>query len=330
MRRVAGVNPLFAPFGLGERKRAFLARLSTPNGYRRYLGSPIRYPGGKSAAVGHIIELLPEGVERVVSPFLGGGSVEVALANELGLRVIAYDIFEILVTFWQVLLHPPSKERMLAHLEALRPDRPTYEEVKGRLRAHWRHTQYGEGTPGDRIEDPTLLAALFFFNHQLSYGPGFLGWPSSVYLNPKAYRRFLERLEAFSAPNLEVRHGDFRQTLPRHREDFLYLDPPYYLGGDSRMFRGIYPMRNFPIHHEGFPHEVLREMLEAHRGGFILSYNDCPTIRAYYAGDVQRFPRWHYSMGLGETRIGKHRKARGSDHKKESHEILIFRPPARP
>lgn len=89
-------------------------------------------------------------------------------------------------------------------------------------------------------------------------------------------------------------------------------------------------MRNFPIHHEGFPHEVLREMLEARRGGFILSYNDCPTIRAYYAGDVQRFPRWHYSMGLGETRIGKRRKAKGSDHKKESHEILIFRPPRPP
>ncbi|MUU35415.1 hypothetical protein C2R81_03745 [Helicobacter pylori] len=26
---------------------------------------------------------------------------------------------------------------------------------------------------------------------------------------------------------------------------------------NSKMFKGIYPMRNFPIHYNGFKHEVL-------------------------------------------------------------------------
>jgi len=317
---------------ISERKRLFLSSLrgNSERGvkYRRYLGAPIRYPGGKSYAVGHIIELLPDNVERVVSPFIGGGSVEVALARELGLKVIAFDIFDILVTFWQVVLNPQEKAQMLSILEGLSPDKGTYEAVKERLRRHWRFTQYGEGGAEGLIRDKAELAALFFFNYQLSYGPGFLGWPSSVYLNREAYRRTLDKLAEFEAPGLEVYAADFRDVLPKYRDDFLYLDPPYYIGPDSKMFRGIYPMRNFPIHHHGFPHETLRDLLRGHRGGYILSYNDAPTIRNYYKDCQMFFPKWHYSMGLGETRIGKYRQERGAtDHRKDSHELLIFCPP---
>lgn len=313
---------------LAERKRLFLERIrSQKGGYKRYLGAPIRYPGGKSQAVGYIVELLPDNIERVVSPFIGGGSVEVALAKELGLKVIAYDIFDLLVNFWQVLLDPPRKEKMLSILRGLKPDKKTYEEVKAALKKHWRFTQYGEGSLFEIVQDKIELAAFFFFNYQLSYGPGFLGWPSGIYLDEEVYAGLLSRLEEFEAPGLEVHQADFRDVLPKHRKDFLYLDPPYYIGPDSKMFRGIYPMRNFPIHHHGFPHEVLRDMLKEHEGGFILSYNDCSTIRSYYEGYTFYFPKWHYSMGLGETRIGTYRKKRGSkDHKKESHEILIVAP----
>jgi len=317
---------------ISERKRLFLSSLrgNSERGvkYRRYLGAPIRYPGGKSYAVGHIIELLPDNVERVVSPFIGGGSVEVALARELGLKVIAFDIFDILVTFWQVILNPQEKAQMLSILEGLSPDKGTYEAVKEQLRRHWRFTQYGEGGAEDLIQDKAELAAFFFFNYQLSYGPGFLGWPSSVYLNREAYRRMLDKLAEFEAPGLEVYAADFRDVLPKYRDDFLYLDPPYYIGPDSKMFRGIYPMRNFPIHHHGFPHGTLRDLLKEHRGGYILSYNDAPTIRSYYKDCQMFFPKWHYSMGLGETRIGKYRQERGAtDHRKDSHELLIFCPP---
>lgn len=328
-RKKAQVLPLWEGFhtpslSLIQQKRFLLESLRSGERYRRYLEAPIRYPGGKSQAVGYVVELLPDNIERVISPFIGGGSVEVALAKELGLKVISFDVFDILVNFWQVVLDSNQKGKMLDILSELYPDKKTYEEVKITLTKHWRFTQYGEGEPSSVIKDRAELAALFFFNYQLSYGPGFLGWPSQVYLNERAYARMLKKLESFEAPGLEVHQADFRDVLPKYRKDFLYLDPPYYIGPDSKMFRGIYPMRNFPIHHHGFPHETLRNMLKEHEGGFILSYNDCPTIREYYKDFQQFFPRWHYSMGLGETRVGKYRKERGSqDHKKESHEILI-------
>jgi DNA adenine methylase len=121
--------------GLKEKKEKLLSSLKGKKGYKRYFGAPIRYPGGKSSAVGYILELLPNNVEKVVSPFLGGGSVEVALAKELGLKVIAFDVFDILVNFWQVLLNHEKKQKMISTLKRLEPNKETYETVKERLKS---------------------------------------------------------------------------------------------------------------------------------------------------------------------------------------------------
>ena len=63
------------------RKAALLGKLRSTGklDYKRYLASPLRYAGGKSLAVGMVVELLPDNVQRVASPFMGGGSVEIAL-----------------------------------------------------------------------------------------------------------------------------------------------------------------------------------------------------------------------------------------------------------
>jgi len=44
----------------------------------------------------------------LVSPFLGGGSLEIAVAH-LGVRVLGFDIFDPLVVFWQELLTNPTQ-----------------------------------------------------------------------------------------------------------------------------------------------------------------------------------------------------------------------------
>ena len=50
--------------------------------------------GGKSLAVGLILEQIPSDTKRLISPFIGGGSVEVAAALELDIEVLAFDIKE--------------------------------------------------------------------------------------------------------------------------------------------------------------------------------------------------------------------------------------------
>lgn len=89
------------------------------------------------------------------------------------------------------------------------------------------------------------------------------------------------------------------------------------------MFRGIYPLRNFPIYHNGFDHRELHRLLTRHKGGFVLSYNDCTTIREWYKDFTIHEVAWQYTLGQGETRIGKNRVDAGLNHIKPSHELLI-------
>ena len=70
---------------------------------------------------------------------------------------------------------------------------------------------------------------------------------SKIYEKEIKYQRVIEKVRNFKCKNLKVKQGSFEKTIPRHREDFLYLDPPYFLEGDSKMFKGIYPQRNFPF-----------------------------------------------------------------------------------
>ncbi len=282
--------------------------------YKRYNGIPLRYAGGKTLAVGHVLEHLPDSIDKLVSPFMGGGSVEIACSKELGIEVIGYDIFNILTNYWQMQInHPRKLANFIAQWE---PNKNSYKVIKERLKAHWQEQE--------PITDKLELAAHYWYNHNLSYGPGFLGWMSSIYECPRRYERLLDKVRSFSPGNLSVYEGGFTESIPQHSGDFLYCDPPYYLDGDSKMFRGIYPQRNFPLHHNGFSHDKLCDLLKEHKGGFLLSYNDCSAIRKLYADYKIIEVTWQYTLGQGEKRIGKNRLAAGVDHVKKSHELLII------
>lgn len=311
--------PGLMPKSLAERKQILLNRLVSPSGktkYKRYTGAPIRYAGGKSLAVGLIVELIPDNVERIISPFLGGGSVEVACAVELGLPVIASDIFDILITYWKVQLTNP--EALYNRLLKFAPTVAEFKNVKERLKKHWIREL--------PLETDIDIAAYFYFNHNTSYGPHFLGWPSRVYLQPERYQTIIEKVRDFRAENLTVECESFEKVIPKYKDDFLYCDPPYYLGGDSKTFIGMYPHRNFPIYHNGFKHDKLRDLLLEHKGGFILSYNDCSAIREWYKGFNMIAPSWQYTFSQGDTRIGENRlRDNNGSYIKHSHELLIWK-----
>ncbi|MBM4177477.1 DNA adenine methylase [Candidatus Gribaldobacteria bacterium] len=306
---------------LAYKKQQFLksiksANPKSQNKYKRVALSPIRYAGGKSLAVGYVVELLPDNIKRIVSPFFGGGSIEIALSKKLDLEVLGFDIFDILCNYWQFQIKKP--QILYEELSKLKPNKTTFEKIRLVLNDVWKK----------KIKlDPLTLAVYYVYNFNLSYGPGFMGWASQIYLNETRYKRMLERIRDFKPKNLKVEQADFQEVIKKYPNDFLYLDPPYYLGNDSKMFKGIYPMRNIPVHHNGFPHEKLRDLLKNHQGGFILSYNNCPTIREYYQDLQQFFPIWQYTLGQGEIRMGHNRKNSSSSHIKDSHEILIYCPP---
>ncbi|MCZ2223519.1 MAG: DNA adenine methylase [Chitinophagales bacterium] len=334
MYNISTKQPLQAKFHFDKKirtdfefkKNAFLDKLKSPSGkqsYKRYIeGTPLRYAGGKSLAVGLIVELLPKSLKRIISPFFGGGSFEIACAKELEIEVIGFDIFDMLVNYWQQQFTNP--EKLYQYLKTYQPTKEEFLKIKNILKAQW-DSDLGKIKNDRTITDLTELAALFFYNFNTSYGPGFLSWPSSVYMNQVKYDSMIEKVRKLKVNNITVNCSDFENVLKKYPNDFLYLDPPYFLEGDSKMFKGIYPQRNFPIHHNGFRHDKLRDLLHNHKGGFILSYNDCSTIREWYKDFDIKIATWQYTMGQGETRIGYNRVSKGTTHIKKSHELLIYK-----
>jgi DNA adenine methylase len=309
------------------------------NGFKRVSLSPLRYAGGKTNAVGLILKSLPAlKTKKIVSPFFGGGSFEIVMSKELGYEVVGYDIFSVLVNFWNQIIHHP--EELANELDKLVPDKENYTHNRHILLSFWDKIKpdtltYNTKNKIDLTEEektrldnnPLLQAAYYYYNMQLSYGPMFLGWQSSVYLKEDKYKGIIDRVRSFSPGKLSVQCDSFENVITRHKDDFLFLDPPYYVGDDSKMFKGIYPNSNFAIHHNGFNHELMCSLLKNHRGGFFITYNDCPTIREMYKEYKQEFPTWQYTYGQGETRIGKNREEGTNTNTKESHEIFIICPP---
>ena len=315
-----------------QKKAGFLNSLLSKSKYKykRLSLSPIRYAGGKSLAVGHVVEHLPY-VRRLISPFFGGGSVEIAIANRLGIEVIGSDIDKALSSYWQVQLSQP--EKLAKALKRLTPDRQTYYRIM-KICRRWR--------AGKAKLTDFQLATLFFYNQSLSYGPAFVGWPANQYLKKddwidwrvpheeKAkktrHEKLLNRVRKFKA-NVTMHNLSFEAMFEKYPYNFFYCDPPYMLKKDcptSKMFHGIYPERNRAIYHDGFDHKRLRDLLHGHKGGFILNYNHCKKALDWYKDFNIEFPVWQYTFGQGETRISKTSGNRPQTHIKKSHEILII------
>ena len=236
--------------------------------------SPLRYPGGKSRAVSVLREFIPIGTKTLVSPFLGGGSLELSCAAD-GITVYAADAFEPLVNFWDhakdcpLLLtervcsyHPLKRERFYA--------------LQKRIVA---------------MENSLDRAAIFFVLNRSSFS----GVTLSGGMSP-GHKRFtksaIDRLRNFRASNLHFECADFADTLAKYPNDLLYLDPPYANG--ERLYGTQGDM------HDGFDHEGLANLLRE-RTGWILSYNDHPDIRTMYDGFDMRTPDWQYGMSNDKT-----------------------------
>lgn len=319
-------------------KNYLLQITSSKNKYKRVCLSPLRYAGGKSKAIGIILENLPKLKQKtIVSPFFGGGSVELCLSQHLDFQVIGYDIFDMLVNFWNVLIY--NKEEFINELFKFKITKEEFTYNRHVLLHYWEQTRPNNINYTTKKKlilnetDLTLLnnnsilqAVYYYYNMTLSYGPMFLGWPSSNEINYNKFQRKIQKLKNLNFKNLEISCASFEDILPKHSNDFLFLDPPYFLGNDSKMFKGMYPNCNFAIHHNDFNHIKLCELLKQHKGGFLMTYNDCNTIREMYQDYHFEYPEWQYTFGQGETRIGKNRIENENEKSniKSSHEIIII------
>ena len=173
----------------------------------------LRYAGGKSRAIKKITPFV-EPYDTIVSPFIGGGSLEVHWASE-GKKVIGADTFGMLINFWEQLLNNP--EQLALELGKIEPTAEVYKIVKELLICspetqdmllHWKSNYYER----QHVTLPDIkLAAYYYFNHNTSYGPGFLGWPSKIYMDTEKWDKTIGKIKDLAAPTSQYSTNHLRR-----------------------------------------------------------------------------------------------------------------------
>jgi DNA adenine methylase len=236
---------------------------------RKYPKSPLRYPGGKNKAVRDILAYIPKNITELCSPFLGGGSIELACTKK-GIKVFAYDIFSILVDFWEVLLESPDK--LANEVQKFLPLTKTEFYNLQRICLS--------------IENKLNRAVAFFTLNRCSFSGTTLSGGMSPG-HPRFTQAAIDNLKNFEITNFYPGCLDYKNVLKKHKDTFLYLDPPYANG------RKLYGDKG-GLHME-FNHRDLAKNLHK-RDRWLLSYNDCNLIRELYANYQFIDLSWKYGM----------------------------------
>ena len=232
-----------------------------------YPKSPLRYPGGKARAVSQILALIPKETQILISPFFGGGSIEIAAAFR-GIKVFGFDIFDPLVNFWKFLLRDSI-------------------ELANRVKTHYplSKDKFYDLQKHDFSNSLESAAVFYVLNRSSFSGATLSGGMSPGH--PRFTLSSIAYLQNFKCENLFVEKQDFKKTFQKYQKELMYLDPPYLIKSTLYGKKGDA--------HKEFDHNGLFELLKK-RDKWILSYNDCPEIRSLYFGYRYFSPNWKYGM----------------------------------
>lgn len=238
--------------------------------------SILRYVGGKSRAVKHILPYL-DGVKVLYSPFFGGGSIELAF-SEKG-SVIACDLYKPVALFWQEALRNP---KVLANMvEEYYPlPKEQFYLLQKKLPV---------------LKEPLEIASVFYVINRASFS-GSTNSGGMSPNHPRFNQNSIKRLREFSAPNVEINHEcafDFLERLKNVEPNgkAIYLDPPYLIKNNLYGNKGDM--------HKNFNHERLAKVVnELNSLGWmiIISYNSNEKIKKWYS-EFKIIPiEWKYGM----------------------------------
>jgi len=218
----------------------------------KMLKPPIKWLGGKTKIVDKIISRFPKKFANYHEIFLGGGSVLLALLNEIieGKIVVkndiyAYDINDKLIEMWQNIKNNPESlyvetqkhvdlynscgmekiNRNASNLEdALSSQESYYYYIRSKYNKHFNNDEYNS----------IKRSAMFIFLNKTGFrgmyrtGPNGFNVPFGNYKSPEIINETHIKLLSELIADVNFIHLDFRNSLklPKYK-DFVYLDPPY-------------------------------------------------------------------------------------------------------
>lgn len=239
--------------------------------------SPLRYPGGKSAMAGLLVQvrrLNGLGDRATAEPFAGGAGASLTLLYlEETQEIYVNDADQAIHDFWWTAVNRPQP---LADML-----------VKTRVSmAEWRRQREVYRSAG-RVSRLRRAFAAFYLNRCNRSGiimnGGPIGgvkqkgrWKLNARFNKSELRRRCERVAEYrDRIHVSGQDGiDFIDSLDS-RSIFFFIDPPYFAKGKTLYLNAL---------NEEY-HAALAARLRSMRdAAWVLTYDDCPQIRRMYRG----------------------------------------------
>nr|VFJ75388.1 MAG: DNA adenine methylase [Candidatus Kentron sp. FW] len=230
----------------------------------------VKWAGGKRHLIPEIIARLPASFGTYYEPFVGGGAVFFALADQVGKAVLSDTNAELMLAYEVIKENP---EALMEQLEC-------HKKAHGREGYYYRVREQRNAKRGN-LEDKLASAARFIYLNKTGYNGlyrvnsrGEFNVPKGQYKNPAIYSRenILAIGEALKNAALETL--DFADIDPKPG-DFIYCDPPYDDTFNSYAAGGFGEAEQ----------KRLKEYMDRWRERgchVLLSNSDTPLIRALY------------------------------------------------
>mgnify|MGYP001035666383 CR=1 FL=1 len=235
----------------------------------------LKWAGGKTKLLQHILPALPSRIDTYYEPFLGGGAVFFALAKEKRFRRAKLSDWNMEL----VDLYRSLRDDVEGVLQALEPwvDRVRDPEAFYALRARdpWQMCA-AERAARFIFLNKTCFNGLYRVNRK-----GQFNVPFGRYARPKV--RDPEKLRAAhrALQGVEIEQADFEVAVrDARRGDAIYLDPPYVPLSRTASFTSYTKSPFGPMEQERLANVVTAAL---HRGvSAVLSNSDCDETRALY------------------------------------------------
>ena len=234
--------------------------------------TPLAYIGGKKKLWSLFKNHIPPGIDLLVSPFVGGGAIELRSSAQ-GIKVKAFDNFQLLTEFWEEFIKDAGK--VGSYASKIFP----ISEDEG---AFYLETNLST------ISDKLQKAAIFWCINKQT-------WSCSMFAN-KSWKRddqimhdknYFLKWDNWSNNNITIKHQDCFETIEKYDGCFMYLDPPYV---------GLEKMYGIKGENMSFDHERLYEAISNSNSPWIMSYGKHEDIYKMYGNYKIIEPEWYYSF----------------------------------
>jgi DNA adenine methylase len=259
-----------------------------------FVKSPLRYPGGKSKAIGQIINYLPEHFGEYREPFVGGGSLFIYLKQKYpDLEYWINDLNEDLYAFWVC---------------AQQENQNLFEAVWKIKREYLEGRKLFEELVQQKTDELTRLeqAVRFFILNRITFsGTVEAGGYSQKAFESRFTPSSVERLLPLEKllENVRITNCDYRQVLtPLGQDVFTFFDPPYLSAKKSKLYgkKGVL--------HTDFSHEEFAKSLKNYHNNWLVTYDDSAEIRANFSFAL--LYEWELQYGMNNYKQAKAAKGK--------------------